>query len=52
MDLLRHIQRATEMIQGMEHLSYEDRLRVLRLFSLGKDLRRPESSLSVSKVGL
>ena len=28
MDLLEHIQRrATNMIQGMEHLSYEDRLR-------------------------
>mgnify|MGYP001866130451 FL=1 len=28
MDLLEHVQRrATEMTQGMEHLSYEDRLR-------------------------
>ena len=30
MDLLEHIQRrATEMIQGVEHLSYEDRVREL-----------------------
>jgi len=37
MDLLEHIQRrATEMIQGMENLFYEDRLRELELFSLGK----------------
>jgi len=28
MDLLEHMQRrATKMIHGMEHLSYEDRLR-------------------------
>ena len=50
-DLLKCIQRrATEMIQGMEHLSYENRLRELGLFSLEE--RRLQGDLSVSKGGL
>ena len=37
MDLLECVQRrAKEMIQGIEHLSYEDKWRELVLFSLEK----------------
>jgi len=51
MDLLDCIQkRATKTTHGMEHLSYEDKLRELGLLSLERALGRPDSSLSVSTV--
>ena len=39
MDLLESTQRTAKMIQGTEHLSYEDGLRELGLFSLDKTPR-------------
>jgi len=47
-DLLRQVQsRTTRKIQGLEHLSYADRLRESGFFNLQKALGRPHFNLPV-----
>ena len=50
-NLLDRIQRrATKMIQGMEHLSCEDRLRKLVLFSLGRSSLRKDLIVAFQNI--
>jgi len=54
-DLLERVQRrATKMVRGLEHHSYEERLRELGLFQPGEEKApgRPYCGLSVLKGGL
>ena len=46
------LEEATEMIKGLEHLSYVERLRKMGLYSMEKTLGRPHCGLPVLKGSL